>query len=210
MLKDGTSILFNNAKPKWIGYLPSEEAQRLIREPAGGFLEYHNLAVEKIVETTSGHPFFIQYICDYLFHQAKSNCSNYVDLVDVNLALQETIRNTTAQLVFDYKLLPASHRLTLAALANVSDEWTSASPAEVQKILSRHGRGTLTASTILPELKDLGFVRERRIGQEREYRFGLELLRLWLEANPELSVHLGDNHGSANESLWPKGTNRRS
>jgi len=100
--------------------------------------------------------------------------------------------------------------MTLAALANVSDEWTSASPAEVQKILSRHGRGTLTASTILPELQDLGFVRERRIGQEREYRFGLELLRLWLEANPELSVHLGDNHGSANESLRPKGPNRRS
>jgi len=182
MLKDGSSILFNTAKPRWIGYLRSEDAERLVREPIEGFLDYHDLAVEKILKTTAGHPYFVQYICDCLFCQARSKQSNYVDLVDVNMALHATTRDTTHNIVFDYKLLPASHRMTLAALSYVSDEWTHASTAEVQRILNRHGQGTLNALTILQELKDLDFV----TGQGNEYQFCLELLRLWLEAHTEL------------------------
>lgn len=182
MLKDGTSILFNTAKPRWIGYLRLGDAERLVREPIKGFLDYHDLAVEKILKTTAGHPYFVQYICDYLFQQARTKQSNYVDLIDVNMALHATTRDTTHNIVFDYKLLPASHRMTLAALSYVSDEWTHASTSEVQRILNRHGQGTLNALTILQELKDLDFA----TGQGNEYQFRLELLRLWLEAHTKL------------------------
>jgi hypothetical protein len=188
MLKDGTSILFNTAKPKWIGYLRLEDAERLVREPLEGFLEYHDLAVEKVLKSTAGHPYFVQFICDCLFRQARSKRSNYVDLVDVNAALDATIRDTTHNIVFDYKLLPASHRMTLAALSYVSDEWTHASTSEVQRVLNRHGQGTLNALTILQELKDLDFVKEPETGQRNEYQFCLELLRLWLESHAELPI----------------------
>jgi hypothetical protein len=76
--------------------------------------------------------------------------------------------------------------VTMAALAFVSDAWTSVPTRDIETTLGRHGFSVSNLSNVLRELKDQDFLQEKKVGQEHEYRFRMELLRVWLEQNEML------------------------
>jgi len=186
MLLDQRSSLFNIAKPWRISYLEEKDARRLIIEPMAGFLDYHPLAVEKILRVTAGHPYYIQYTCDRLVHLARNRRKNYVDLSDVNQALEKVVEEIAGQIKWDYELLSRDELVTMAALAFVSDAWTSVPTRDIETTLRRHGFSVPNLSNVLRELKEQDFIQEKKAGQEHEYRFCMELLRVWLEQNEML------------------------
>ena len=186
MLLDHRSFLFNIAKQQRIGCLAKNDAKSLIIKPMAGLLHYHPLAVEKILRVTAGHPYYIQYICDKLVHLARDRRKNYVDLSDVNEALEKLVEEIPGQIKWDYELLSRDEQVTMAALAFVSDAWTSVPTRDIETTLERHGFSVPNLSNVLRELKGQDFIQEKKVGQKHEYRFRMELLRVWLEQNDML------------------------
>ncbi|NES86736.1 MAG: ATP-binding protein, partial [Moorea sp. SIO2B7] len=63
--------LFKGAPNYKISLLENRNAERLIREPARGVLEYNRDAIEAILELSAGHPYFTQVLCFAIFSQAQ-------------------------------------------------------------------------------------------------------------------------------------------
>ncbi|MSP13936.1 MAG: hypothetical protein EXR62_13390, partial [Chloroflexi bacterium] len=115
------SILFNTAKSMRISFLEEPDAIDLILKPVQGILEYHTLAVQRILDVTARHPFYIQYTCHTLVNLARRKQRNYIDLDDVKEALNETIRETAGSLRYDFDTITRAEKWALAALARETD-----------------------------------------------------------------------------------------
>ncbi|MBC8492911.1 MAG: HEAT repeat domain-containing protein [Chloroflexi bacterium] len=194
MLLDRTSFLFNIAKPRRIRYLEKKFAKKLVTDPMAGLLDYHPLAVDKILRVTACHPFYVQCVCDSLVRLARNREKNYIDLSDVNEALAKVIEEDAGNLSWDYGLLSREEQVILAALAFISDEWTFVPTREIEATLRLHGFSAPNVSNVLRELRDQDFIEERQVRQEYQYRFCMELLRVWLEQN-EMLLRLKEEIG---------------
>jgi hypothetical protein len=190
MQKDYGSILFNLAKVRRIGYLHPPEARRLITEPAAGLLFYHPLVVDKILRVTACHPYFIQYICDSLVRLAQREEKNHVDLVDVNLVLQETIRDTTGHIEGSiFANLPEQEKVALAGLANVTDDIRFSVPPDIvhDTLESRHlHMSSRELMQALRHLTERDLIEEHRLGQQLQYSFKMGVVRMWLKQSEML------------------------
>jgi hypothetical protein len=78
MSADYWSVLFNIALYKKIDYLSTEAATRLISEPVGPYLVYDDLAIDKILRVTAGHPYFLQLVCYTLVKRANTEKTPYI------------------------------------------------------------------------------------------------------------------------------------
>ena len=190
MQKDYQSILFNLAKVHRVSYLHLQEATDLIVTPVKGLLDYHPLAVNKILAVTALHPYFIQYICDSLVHLAQRERRNYVDLTDVNNALQDTIQDATGNIEDAiYRRLSPTEKDGLAGLAYVTDDVRLFVPLDsIYDILQRKHLGVSRQELLraLEQLRERDLIQERRLGQQLQYSFKMGLVRMWLRQNEVL------------------------
>lgn len=91
MSADYWSVLFNIALYERITYLSEDAAIRLITEPVAPDLVYDDLAIDKILRVTAGHPYFVQLVCYTLVQRANSERTGYVTISDVNAGLDEML-----------------------------------------------------------------------------------------------------------------------
>ena len=91
MSADYWSVLFNIALYERITYLTEEAAIRLITEPVAPDLIYDDLAIDKILRVTAGHPYFVQLVCYALVKRANAERTGYVTISDVNATLDEML-----------------------------------------------------------------------------------------------------------------------
>jgi len=185
MQKDYGSILFNLAKVRKISYLEPAEAERLITVPAKGLVDYHPLVVDKILRVTACHPYFIQYICDSLVRLAQREKKNHLDLVDVNLILLETVRDTTGNIENSlYANLSEPEKRALSGLADVTDDVRFFVPLDsIYDVLERKRLGMPRRELMqaLEHLKERDLIQERRLGQQLQYSFKMGIVRMWLK-----------------------------
>ena len=187
MQEDYNSILFNLAKVRKISYLEPGEVTELIEKPVEGLLTYHPLVIQKIRTVTACHPYFVQYICDELVQLARSERKNYIELTDLDYVLRDVIRDATGNIRNSiYNYLEEPEKLTLAALANTTDDVkVFVSLGEVASTLERRHlempREQLMQALKVLEERDL--VTEMRIGQQLRYSFRMGLVRMWLVQN---------------------------
>ena len=190
MLSDSRSVLFHVAKSYTISYLDRGDAEALIVEPVAEHLTYDNMVVDKIIRVTACHPYFIQYVCDELVKLAQKMRKNWVYLPDIDVVLQEVIRDDNAVLrstIYD-PLTPAERRV-LAALASVTDDRRILVPADsVPPMLDRLGLSISGKELLnaLHALRERDLVIERRLGQTLQYGFKMDLIRMWLQQNDML------------------------
>jgi len=190
MQKDYHSILFNLAKVHKLSYLHPQEAEDLIITPMKGLLDYHPLAVDKILKVTACHPYFIQYICDSLVRLVQRERRNYVDLMDVNNVLQDTIQDATGNIENAlYGILSDAEKMALAGLANVTDDVRLFVPSDaIYDILQRKSLKMSRQELLqaLEQLRERDLIQERRLGQQLQYSFKMGLVRMWLKQNEVL------------------------
>ena len=120
MLENPQTILFNTAFRRQIGFLDPDDAYDLIRQPVEGQIEYDDLAVERLLDATHGHPYFIQYICHYLFDRLKNERRNFADMTDVTDALREVVQDAMGNIAHGYAQLRTEHKLILVTLAKTT------------------------------------------------------------------------------------------
>ena len=83
---------------KRISFLSAVNSRRLIIEPVRGIVDYEGDAVERVVEITSGHPYFIQLLCHELFAKAQRKDNWHITLNDIEDVLPDVIERGTVDL----------------------------------------------------------------------------------------------------------------
>jgi hypothetical protein len=186
---DYWSILFNMALYKRVGSLDAEASDRLIRQPVVGHgLVYDDLAVDKMIKATGGHPHFLQLLCHTVVNLQNRERVSYVTVGDVNRALEEMLELGEAHLAFLWDRATPKQRAILAALARQISAGDAGTAGAVARVLAEaglpadavdvaHGLRRLAAQELL----------RRAGGDDERYEFQADLVRQWIEGYKSLA-----------------------
>jgi hypothetical protein len=180
---DYWSILFNIALYKHVTFLNEAAARTLIVEPVAGYdLLYDDLALDKILRMTAGHPYFLQLICHALVNHANRVQRNYLTIQDVNEMLGEMIELGEAHFAFLWEQSGPPERLVLAALMRLTSHEPTVTAGQIVELLAERGvvLDVERLTEALRRLVERDIVREIA-GQPPRYEYKIELVRLWVE-----------------------------
>jgi hypothetical protein len=185
---DYWSIFFNIALYKHVGALEEEAARALMVEPVAGYgLRYDDLAVDKVLRMTAGHPYFLQLSCQALVNHANRERRGYLTIQEVNHVLGEIIELGEAHFAFMWEESSPAERLVLAALTRLLSQEPAATAAQVAELLAMR-RVSLPAPEVASALEGLmerDIVRGLR-GQPPRYDYKVGLVNLWVERHKAL------------------------
>jgi sugar lactone lactonase YvrE len=168
---------FGGALTYVLGPLSGEEASRLVTWPVDGVVTYDYGVARRLIEITSGQPYYLQLLCFEVFNRCAP--SGWVNQRDVDLVMEELVGREVADFrrVWDESSPP--EQAALAALVSLRGARGVATVQEVRTILSKAGarveRDQVT--TALEGLTARGIL--ERLGAFT-YRFRVALLRDWL------------------------------
>jgi hypothetical protein len=186
---DYWSILFNIALYKRVGFLDVEAARRLIMEPVEGYgLLYDDLAIDKMLRVTAGHPYFLQLLCHALVNLHNRERLNYITIQDVNHTLAEIVGLGEAHLAFLWAESAKKERAVLMSLTRLVSAGEPGTRGAIAGLLGEYGLRIDPAevSGIAKRLVQRDIARE--MGPEADrYEFTVDLLRLWIEETKSLS-----------------------
>jgi len=156
MSQDYWSIFFNIALHHKISFMNKEDALNLIREPILGKLSIDDLAADKILALTNGHPYFIQLLCWALVNHCNKNERNYATLNDLNDVLKEIISSGDAYFAFIWQLATFDERIIMVALADSLGQGKSLIPfQEIKDAVDQAGINNFDKSKIIQVLDSL-------------------------------------------------------
>ncbi len=189
------SVLFNIALYQRITYLREESATRLITEPVAPHLVYDDLALDKILRVTAGHPYFLQLVCYTLVQQANNQRKGYVTISDVNTALDEMLTLGEVHFAFLWQRSSYTERAILTAVAHMPERPSPFRPQEFVQFLEPYGIHLQPAevTAALNTLVAREIMREVREGAAVQYELRLGLVGLWVARQKSLSkLHAQD------------------
>jgi len=179
------SILFNIGLYYHISFLKKDEAEKLICDPVRSSLQFDSMAVDKILEMTAGHPYFIQLVCYYLVEYQKKKKRNYATIEDVNDVLDEVVIGGTPHFQYIWDRLTRIERIILLTLARILKSQNSSSIDDIMKYLQDY-HFEVSKSTIVEILqKHLtnGTLKEKMLNN---FQFKVKLIQFWLEKTKKL------------------------
>jgi hypothetical protein len=174
---------------RWrIGPLDDDAARELIVEPARGVLEYEYHAVKRIVELTSGHPYFIQLLCYVIFEHCA--IEGRVSARDVEGAVEEALELGLSYLERMWDESSPQARIVLAGFAALRGAHGILLEQDLRYFLGQRGvqLSPSDMSQGCQELVDRDVL--ERLGA-MSYRFRVELVRVWLRGRRRLESVLG-------------------
>jgi hypothetical protein len=194
------SILFNIAAYKRITFLEPEEVHRLATEPVAAYgVEYDPLAVERIIQVTSGHPYFTQVVCHEMVAYHNETERNYVTVTCVDHVLERIVERGEAHFKYIWAgASPDEQRVMLALADLLPDAEAGATPIQIAEEGDRKGYDLsdddLLRAVARLQAKDIV---TRSGPQSRLYRFRIDLIRRWISTTrPEPEVRVEVEPGS--------------
>lgn len=202
MSADYWSVLFNIALYRKIGYLSKEAATRLIREPVAPNLIYDDLAIDKILRVTDGHPYFLQLVCYTLVKRANAQRSSYITISDVNSALDEMLRLGEVHFAYLWQRSTFTERALLAALAHLMDRDSLFHPEELMEYLKPYDIELSPAevTAALNHLVERDILQEVTEGAVTLYELRIALVGLWVAQHKSLSKLLYESNENGKQS----------
>jgi hypothetical protein len=180
---DYWSIFFNIALYKHVAFLDEAAARELIVQPVAGHgLRYDELALDKMLRVTAGHPYFLQLICHALVNHANREARGYLTIRDINGVLDEMLELGEAHFAFLWDRSSPPERLVLTSLTQLLNHEPSVTRSQVAELLAERGAAMEVeqVTEVLRRLVERDIVREVR-GQPPRYEYRVELVRLWVE-----------------------------
>lgn len=202
-----------------VSFLEEDEAARLITDPVDGLMRYDDVAVDAILELTSGHPFFIQLICEDLFSRYAPQVRSLLEGEPVRITregireiLDRAIASGENQLQEIWNEFIFKERVVLAgasaALSRVEDQDTLVPDVHradiddaLRRFSSRFEVGEVTR--VLEGLVERGIL----ISLSPRYRFAVDLLRRWIYKSQdlrELAIKLPVVIEEEEPAEWPR------
>ncbi len=168
-----------------LGPLLNDDAVRLITQPVEGRLTYDHGVPRRLVELTSGHPYYLQLVCSALFDRCSGE--GWVNQHDVDLVVTELARREIAHFRRSWSESDPQEQAVIGALASLRGARGVATAHEVQGLLARSGARVTQAQieAVLERLSAREIV--ERLGA-LSYRFRVALLREWLGAQVDLGA----------------------
>lgn len=170
--------LFSLAVYRKISFLDQDFAEDLITRPIAEYYSYPRPAVDRIIQLTSGQPYYTQLLCHNLFSRWMQDRPKQLDVVDVEAVLPDVIEQATPNLQFVWDDSKPAEQAVLAALAEMM-------PSYKAGVMRRNLDRRLRRSGLYPPggevttgLKRL-FERDV-INNQEPYQFRVEILREWL------------------------------
>jgi tetratricopeptide (TPR) repeat protein/photosystem II stability/assembly factor-like uncharacterized protein len=171
---------FKQALYRKISFLDQDDAHDLITKPVEGIVTYTAEAIQRIIEVTSAHPYFIQLVCHELFSRCQKEDRWEVNLVDVNNILEPVVERGTVNLKFVWDEASDLEKWVLASLAaneiNMSLRELETCLKREQVRFSRH-----ELERALLHLREKDVLRENN-------QFIIHLLRMWLKRNRPIAM----------------------
>jgi Tol biopolymer transport system component len=189
--------LFGGALTYLLGALNSEDAGRLITWPVDGTLTYDYGVARRIIEITSGQPYYLQLLCFSIFNRCAA--AGWVNQRDVDLVVEDLVNREIADFRQLWDESSAQEQAVLAALVSLRGARGVATVQEVRTVLSKAGARVDREPVVnaLDRLAERGIL--ERLGA-LSYRFRVALLRDWLAQRLDLQDVV---HGTRWEAVAP-------
>ena len=175
--------------PLRLDYLDARAAERLIREPMGEMLRYDDAVVDRLLELTAHHPFFLQHLLGRVVEHVNIAGRHVVTAEDLAYITDELLRHGGDTLFTDflreYRRLGAQ-QIVLRCLAECCQPGgVGVTLPELHELLHRH-QTEITPSAledVLDSLCDLGIARRERQAFSITYTMRVPLFAQWLRDN---------------------------
>ncbi|MFC1714943.1 two-component regulator propeller domain-containing protein [Candidatus Poribacteria bacterium] len=179
-------VLIGKSLYRRISFLSERDALRLITEPVADRVIYPRGIPERIVRLTAGQPFYTQVVCQNMMDRLNEVERNRVRQEDVDAVAQELADNPLPQMIYFWDGLEQEQKGALSLLGEVlenSDRYASAQTL-INFAKEQNLELEIESSDLERVLDDL-FVndvleRERAGEGKYEYRFRVDLFRLWV------------------------------
>ncbi len=165
---------FKSALYRKISFLTSDDCHRLVTKPVEGVVKYEKKAIDRIVEITSGHPYFTQLMCHELFSRCQKTGARTVSAGDVEAVLEDVVERGTVNLKFVWDEASDLEKWILAALAQMDGGSNQKLSQALTAQRVRFSESDLNSALI--HLRDKDVI-------SADNRFVIHLMRLWLVAN---------------------------
>lgn len=196
MTTDYWSVLFNIALYRHITYLDEYSAHRLITEPVAAYnMVYDDLALNKMLQVTAGHPYFLQLLCYSLVNAHNRNQRSYVTVDDVDEALEDILTLGGAHFAFLWETSTRQERAVLLILTRLLPRMGQAAwpergvtASDVALQLGEHGI-TIDARDLSATLRNLAAREILAVVPDdvERYVFKIGLVALWIERHKSLT-----------------------
>ncbi len=189
MTTDYWSVLFNIALYRKIDFLSPEAATRLISEPVAPNLVYDDLAIDKILRVTAGHPYFLQLVCYTLVKRANSEQTGYVTISDVNAAVDEMLSLGEVHFAYLWQRSTQTERALLTAVAHLMDRNAPFNPEGLVQYLQPYAvqPDPQSVTAALNSLVERDILREVTEETRTLYELKLGLVGVWVAKNKSIS-----------------------
>jgi TolB protein len=169
--------LFGGAPLRTLTTLSSEDATRLITWPVDGVLTYDFGVARRLIEVSSGQPYYLQLLCFEVFNRCAP--AGWVNQRDVDLVVDDLVGREIADFRQVWEESAPPEQAALAALVSLRGARGVATTREVRTILTKAGARVTSeqVSAALESLAARGIL--ERLGA-LSYRFRVGLLRDWL------------------------------
>jgi hypothetical protein len=179
------AFLFSVSLYHRISFLEATAARELITQPPREHYEVAPQAVEKILQTTSGHPYYTQLVCHCLFDSWSRSPRPVLDVADVEAVLAEVIELGSANLTYVWRDATVAEQALMAGMAAAMRH------QDVPVTLDQVRAIWKTLNVSLPERESIQALqgllqREVAEGGGPAYSFAVDLQRLWIEKHRHL------------------------
>lgn len=193
------SRLMGKAIHRRVSFLALGDAERLIREPVRGRMEYTDDAVRAILRLTAGHPFYTQVICQALVDRMNEKRTTSVEADDVDEVAEALADSPLPQTVYWWKSLPLLARVVGSLLAAAADGPSRYVPAAaIETNLEAHRREygfEVRRASVRGMLERMVEQEDLEAGDPRDtYRFRMDLIRRWLRVEHPVWEVIRDLH----------------
>jgi hypothetical protein len=179
------AFLFSVGLYKKISFLEPEQAIALITQPARDYYTVAPAAVERILQITSGHPYYTQLLCHSLFNRWQQRPVPQIQVADVDASLDEVVERGLAVLKHVWEEATAGEKAILAAMAATMGERNT--PVTVREI----GRAWANVGVAIPagEIATAikGLITRDVITGHDAFVFAVDLQRLWVRKYERLA-----------------------
>jgi cold shock CspA family protein/thioredoxin-like negative regulator of GroEL len=182
---------WGTTEDRQVGYLSDEDARALIDEPIrignkNGDSRYREKAIERIIELTSGSPFYIQIICNRLVEHMRLKRQKLATKADVERIRDNLIRGVDALRLSDFDNLISSGDTSPEAISDDDALQVLKMVARNTQQLSTCARSEIIGETEKPIdviLEDLVHRNVLECERGSYYRIRVGLFKEWLIAN---------------------------
>ncbi len=203
------AFLFSVSLYHRISFLEPAAARSLITEPARDHYQVAPQAVTKILQITSGHPYYTQLVCHCMFDSWSRAPRPVMDVPDVEAILAEAIELGSANLTYVWEDSTPEEKVLMAGIAatgrpdagpvtidQVRDTWHQAGVSLPEREITRAARSLISRDVL---------------AGDQAYSFSVDLQRLWLEKHRRIDWvkdELADSIQQWNRSAepWPADT----